>query len=232
MLELQCVVIAWAMEWTDRKLGMVCTFTSSTLWLIIRRAKKDISSIKVMKFWMWRGWFLLPWCPFEKMTTATDWDGSVVSCQIVTAVVMNIPVFWNVMSCGLVYRYQWFRGTCCLHLQDALLDFLEDGDKKVFRNICCCVISPKMICQGTTAPPPTKFWCLANSAAGRPVIRWIQQRLSLRALRDWVFKLDLEKVHVKEKPLRDMSLSVVQYGPLKHLLDETDCPLPTSMCRI
>jgi len=45
-------------------------------------------------------------------------------------------------------------------------------------------------------------------------------------------KLDLEKMHVKEKPLRDMSVSVVQYGPSKHLLDKTDCPLPSSMYRI
>ena len=34
-----------------------------------------------MKFWMWRGQFLLPWCPFDKMTTATDWGGSGVSYQ-------------------------------------------------------------------------------------------------------------------------------------------------------
>jgi len=65
--------------------------------------------------------------------------------EVVTAVVMNIPVSWNVMSCGLVNRYQCFRGTWCLHLQDTLLDFPEDGDKKVSRNIRCCVISQKMI---------------------------------------------------------------------------------------
>ena len=105
--------------------------------------------------------------------------------EAVTAVVMNIPVFWNVMSCGLLYRYQCFRGTCCLHLQNTLLDFLEEGDKTVFRTICYCVIPEDD--SSRYYRPPTKFWCVANSVAGRPVIRWIQQRLSLRSRRDCDF---------------------------------------------
>jgi hypothetical protein len=34
-----------------------------------------------------------------------------------TYVCLKITVFWTVMSCSLIERYQHYGGTCCLHLQ-------------------------------------------------------------------------------------------------------------------
>jgi hypothetical protein len=165
------------------------------------------------------------------MTSATDWGGNGVSYQRLWQ-----QWWWIFQYSGMWCRVDWYIGTSAS----------EEHAAFIFRTIYWISLKKEAkSCSETffgvsyprrwfvnVLPPPTKFWCLANSAAGRPVIRWIQQRLSLRARRDWDFKLDLEKVHVKEKSLRDMSVSMVQCGPSKHLLDETDCPLPSSMYRM
>jgi hypothetical protein len=36
--------------------------------------------------------------------------------EVLTAVKMSMLVFWVVMPCGLVGKYQRFGGTYCLHL--------------------------------------------------------------------------------------------------------------------
>jgi hypothetical protein len=38
--------------------------------------------------------------------------------QVLTLMNVQITVFWDVIPLSLVARYQCFRGTCCLHLQD------------------------------------------------------------------------------------------------------------------
>jgi hypothetical protein len=37
--------------------------------------------------------------------------------KVLTAVNMKITLFWNVIPCSLVERYQCFGRTCCFHLQ-------------------------------------------------------------------------------------------------------------------
>jgi hypothetical protein len=151
------------------------------------------------------------------MTTASDWGGSGVSCQRLWQ-----RWWWIFQYSGMWCRVDWYIGTSAS----------EEHAAVIFRTLYWIFLKMEIKRSSETSvavsyhrrwfvkvlPPLTKFWCLANSAAGRPVIRWIQQCLSLHARRDWDFKLDLEKVHVKEKPLRDMSVSVVEYGPSKHLL--------------
>jgi hypothetical protein len=44
-----------------------------------------------------------------------------VGFEVLTAVSMNIAVFWVVAPCSLVEVYQHFRGPCCLHHQGKLL---------------------------------------------------------------------------------------------------------------
>jgi hypothetical protein len=40
-----------------------------------------------------------------------------VGFEVLTAVSMEIAVFWVVAPCSLVEVYQHFRGPCCLHHQ-------------------------------------------------------------------------------------------------------------------
>jgi hypothetical protein len=61
-------------------------------------------------------------------TFATEnWD---IICDMIT-------VCYNVTSCKLVDRYQWFRGLCCLHLQYSLKMAAVDSSKwkHMFTNI-------------------------------------------------------------------------------------------------
>jgi hypothetical protein len=37
--------------------------------------------------------------------------------KVLVAVSVNIKAFLDEMPCSLGYRYQFFGGTCCLHLQ-------------------------------------------------------------------------------------------------------------------
>jgi len=57
--------------------------------------------------------------------------------EVVTAVVMNIPVFWNVMSCGLVYRYQCFRGTCAVIFRTLYWISLKMETKRSSETLMC-----------------------------------------------------------------------------------------------
>jgi hypothetical protein len=59
-----------------------------------------------MKFWMWRGQFLLPWCPFDKMTATTNWGGSGVSCQRLWQ-----RWWWIFQYSGMWCRVEWYIGT-------------------------------------------------------------------------------------------------------------------------
>jgi hypothetical protein len=40
-------------------------------------------------------------------------------CDILTAVLMKILVFWNMTPCSLVLKYRRFRGACRLHLRSS-----------------------------------------------------------------------------------------------------------------
>jgi hypothetical protein len=47
-----------------------------------------------------------------------------VGFEVLTAVSMKMTVFWVVAPCSLVEVYQRFRGPCCLHHPDDLLDYM------------------------------------------------------------------------------------------------------------
>jgi hypothetical protein len=51
----------------------------------------------------------------EKVASFWKWT-SCTRFEVQTAVLM-IPIFWDVKSCRLVYRYQRFGGMICLHLR-------------------------------------------------------------------------------------------------------------------
>lgn len=38
--------------------------------------------------------------------------------EVLMAMNTEIKIIWDMIPCGLVNRYQKFKGTCCLHLQD------------------------------------------------------------------------------------------------------------------
>jgi hypothetical protein len=42
-------------------------------------------------------------------------------CQVLTAALVKMAVFWVVAPCSLVEVYRRFRGACCLHHQAALM---------------------------------------------------------------------------------------------------------------
>jgi hypothetical protein len=54
-----------------------------------------------------------------------------VRFEVPKAMTMNIIVFWDIMQCSVVDRYQHFGESCCLHLQGKRVGQLYKNAKKV-----------------------------------------------------------------------------------------------------
>jgi hypothetical protein len=54
------------------------------------------------------------------------------TCEIWRSYVADyeVTVFWGMTSCTLVVRYQYFRGTCCFHLQGRRQEMEELGSSE------------------------------------------------------------------------------------------------------
>jgi hypothetical protein len=49
-----------------------------------------------------------------------------VGFEVLTAVVMKSPIFWDIMPCSLLKVNQYFRGTCYLHLQGTIWHYIPE----------------------------------------------------------------------------------------------------------
>jgi hypothetical protein len=55
--------------------------------------------------------------------------------EVLTAVSLNIQVFWDVTSRGLVNGYRPFEGSYCLHLHTQTVDDPEDEGTKIVQSV-------------------------------------------------------------------------------------------------
>jgi hypothetical protein len=93
LLKLQAQVICF---WCFLKSSLNCYF----LMVPFLGNKKEISKHHMAALWPWKDWML-----YSRL-------------QPLVTLNVRIMVFWHMMLSSLVNRYQYFGGTCCLHLQD------------------------------------------------------------------------------------------------------------------
>jgi len=57
-----------------------------------------------------------------------------VRFEVITAVKIQIKVFWVVTPCSVAVRYQYFIGPCCCHLQSEVNYAVKGGTDKGWEN--------------------------------------------------------------------------------------------------